>query len=369
MRIPTVCLLALTVATSAWAQSDKSVEHTVSVGGAVKNKLALTSAVPAGLERVRRIVKVGDATGRYRWTLEVEGVSLAALLDHVVVEKKHDDGFSRPLDTLVVVTGRNGERAMMSWGEVFAGRDPNAFVLAPTLRPYLPHHHEEVDWSAFDARAWRGIPARETLKIESCAACHDGKDKLAPITLPRGWCLVVPGDRWPARFVEDVESVKVIQVVGPVAAGTPAGKRKAVRVEVPTLVGVDGTKSPLTAVLLTTLPRVAYRDTAIGMGRGFHGTRTWQGGALAELIRPLVPKGVSPLEVYVLLSGSDDYRAVLSGAELFGSPLSGNVVLVNREDDKPLEAEAGRYKVVVISDFFVDRSVRSLAEIRVGVVK
>ena len=68
------------------------------------------------------------------------------------------------------------------------------------------------------------------------------------------------------------------------------------------------------------------------------------------------------------MTASDGYRSLYSGGEILLSRLPENVVLVDTEDGKPLFRKSGRLKSVVRGDFFVDRSVRSLSEIRCVVV-
>ena len=97
---------------------------------------------------------------------------------------------------------------------------------------------------------------------------------------------------------------------------------------------------------------------SFGMGRGFHGLHAWTGPSLAQVVAPHVPAGAD-------LEGpsADGYRTVLSGREVFGDP--DNLVLGATEDGQPL-ADRGPFRLVVRNDFFIDRSVHSVQEIRLG---
>ena len=112
------------------------------------------------------------------------------------------------------------------------------------------------------------------------------------------------------------------------------------------------------------LPRVEGEDDGIGLGRGFRGHSRFAGPSLAALLKSSLPAGTDPGLLFVVVTASDGYRSLYSGGEILLSRLPENVVLVDTEDGKPLLRKSGRLKSVARGDFFVDRSVRSLAEIR-----
>lgn len=334
----------------------------IALTGSVKKAQFVDAASLGSLPRQRLHVKLSGPGGAYRATVEADGVALKELLERAEVAKSMDDNFDRPLDLAVVVTGRDGRKALFSWGELFLSGDSGAAVLADRVRLFLPHHHEPVEDAVFASGAWLGPEARASLEVSSCAACHDG-GKLGRIDVPRGVCLVPTRDATGRRFVEDVVSIEVRQ------AGFPAPPRKKDLqdpwAEAPRLVLPDGKSTPLSAKATKPLPRVSGEDDAIGLGRGFRGRSRYAGASLAALLRKALPAGTDPGLLFVVVTGSDGYRSLYSGGELLLSRFPENVVLVDTEDGKPLLRKSGRLKSVVRGDFFVDRAVRNLAEVRV----
>jgi hypothetical protein len=323
----------------------------------------------AGMATVRRLVKVAGAAGLYRATLEVEGVTLQDLLQQAQVKKKLDDGFGRPLDTFVVVRGRCGRPALFSWGELFA-RNESGPLLAPSLRLRVPSHHEEIDPRTYD-RGFLDVAAREKVDLKPCAACHAGPEP-PRLDVPRGWCLVVPEDGFGGRFVEDVAEILVQQVGISVVADKEAGNRSDEKafVATATLVGTDGKSVPVGPEQLATLPRVEAEDATVGMGRGYHGTHRFEGVDLAAVLRPLLVRSdLRPRDLWVLVTAEDGYRCLYSGSEVLTPRRGEAVLLVEQEDGKPLGPGAGRFKTVPTGDFFIDRGVRLVKEIRLGVVR
>lgn len=333
----------------------------VTVSGSVKRPQSVAAAALTGLPRHSLLAKVPGAAGRYRGTFEVEGVALKDLLERVGIAKAADDGFDRPLDLAVVVTGRDGKRALFSWGELFLAGDAGAALLADRLRPFVPHHHAPISDQRFAPGSRLGPEARASLDVSGCAACHDG-GKLGRIDVPRGLCLVPVRDRDGRRIVEDVASIEVRQ------AGFPAPPRKKDLedpwVEAPSLVLPAGPARTLTAEALKGVPRVEGEDDTVGLGRGFRGRRRWSGVSLAAVLRSALPADADPGLLFVVVTSSDGYRSLYSGGEILLSRLGENVVLVDTEEGKPLFRKSGRLESIARGDFFVDRAVRSLAELR-----
>ena len=117
----------------------------IALTGSVKKPQFVDAASLASFPRQRLHVKLSGPNGAYRATVEADGVALKELVEKAEVAKSMDDGFDRPLDLAVVVTGRDGRKALFSWGELFLAGDSGAAVLADRLRPFFPHHHEPVE--------------------------------------------------------------------------------------------------------------------------------------------------------------------------------------------------------------------------------
>jgi DMSO/TMAO reductase YedYZ molybdopterin-dependent catalytic subunit len=333
----------------------------VILSGAVARPGPVDAALAQGLPRYRRLVKAAGADGHYRCTIEVEGYALRDLLDRAEVKKKVDDGFDRPLDTFITIKGREAE-ALISYGEVFLAADGGP-LLANSARLILPHHHPPLDAGDNDPTVFKSAAERDRVNVQSCASCHT-ESKLLPLSLPKGWLLVVPEDPFGGRFVEGVTEVEVHQV-GIAIKAVPKSAGTAV-VEVPVLVGPDSKQSPLTVERYQQLASQSWSDATFGAGMGFHGFYTWQGVDLGSLLRPLVPPTSDPRNVWVLVTAADGYRCVFSGSEVFSAPEGKGVMLAIRKNGEPLGPGSGRYNIVSKTDFYIDRSVKMVQEIRVG---
>jgi len=335
---------------------------TALVKGAVARPGPINAALIQGLPMQRRLVKIAGPDGQYRCTTEVEGYALKDILDRVQVEKV-EDGFDRPLDTFISVKGRGGSQALLSYGEVYFGADGGP-LLVERSRLLLPHHHSLLNAGENDPTVFRSVAERGRIDLQSCATCHSGSHP-PTLTMLKGWLLVVPQDDFGGRFVEDVAEIGVRQVGIQIIATREAAK--AALVEAPLLVGPDSKQTLLTPERYQQLSPRSWSDATYGLGSGFHGRDTFQGVDLGALLRPLLPAGADPRKAWVLVTAVDGYRSLFSGSEVF-APEGKGVLLVNRINGEILGAGSGRYHVVSTNDFYIDRGVRQVKEIRVTLV-
>ncbi len=353
-RIAVIVFLGLLCA---WAAAP---DTGVAIKGAVAQNTALDAGLASGLPVYRRLVKVAGPDGQYRSSLEVEGYTLKDVLGRVGV-KKVEDGFDRPLDTYITVKGRNGAQALLSYSEAAMAPDGGP-LLVDKARLLMPHKHSPLKAGDNDPTVLRSVRERDQLNLQSCVSCHS-ESKVPSLSLPQGWLLVVPQDGFGGRFIEDVTEITVHQVGIPVKANREAAKNAIV--EAPVLVGVDGTRTSLTPEQFHKLPELSWRDATFGMGRGFHGCNTWEGVDLDALLRPLLA-GADPRRVWVLVTAEDGYRSLFSGSEVFAAREGQGVMLASRENGKSLGPGSGRYEIVSRTDFYIDRSVQMVKEIRIG---
>jgi hypothetical protein len=97
---------------------------------------------------------------------------------------------------------------------------------------------------------------------------------------------------------------------------------------------------------------------------------TYSGVVLMDLLAGLgAPHGKDlhgkALSDYVVATGSDGYRAVLSLAEVDPEFHPGEVIVADTMDGKPLDAKTGPFRLVVTEDKRPARSVHSLVSIEV----
>jgi hypothetical protein len=130
------------------------------------------------------------------------------------------------------------------------------------------------------------------------------------------------------------------------------------------VIGVDDRNVQLSPKALRVLSQgeaqLGEGDKAIG----------YQGPTLSALLREAgVPVGArlhgKILATYVVVTGSDGYRAVLSLAEIDGSFRDGAVILADRRATGPLVESEEPYRLVVGPDKRPERAVRMVVKIEV----
>ncbi|MCL1908732.1 MAG: hypothetical protein FWG12_05125 [Holophagaceae bacterium] len=356
-------LTFLLFATFCIAQDSPAIKGAVSKPGAVDAK------VLKGLNKYHRLVKIADARGNFVGSLEVRGYALRDVIDCFEVNKK-DDGFDRPLDLVVTARNKSGDSVLFSHGEVFYTGDEGP-LLVDAARMILPSRHEPLRTGKNDPTiALMDVNRRNTVNsvsLNSCNSCHD-RLKVPKIYFPKGWLLVAAQDGFGGRYIEGVTEISVNQVGIKTLDTRSSGGRDSI-VETPVIVGPDGKEYQFSLEEYRKLPRVSLTDAGIGHGKGYRGTSTWEGVPLKGLIQHLLPNGANPKNAYVLITAADGYRSTFSGTEVFTKSNEKCVLLIDRKDGDALGEGSGLYTIVQSTDFFVDRNVRMVKEIRLVVVE
>ncbi len=101
-----------------------------------------------------------------------------------------------------------------------------------------------------------------------------------------------------------------------------------------------------------------------------HKKETWSGVPLMDLLEHLgVPHGKTlmgkALATYIVATGSDGYKTVLSLGEVDPEFHPGVVLIADQLNGQPLGAKTGPFRLVVSQDKKMARSVRNLVEIEV----
>ena len=98
--------------------------------------------------REARLEKDGVAfVGAYRY----EGYSLLDILNDRVVAKTHGAGFKPQTDLLVAVENAAGDKAVLSWGEIFYPAALHRVIIAASAAPIIPSETKE-NWPLAAAR-------------------------------------------------------------------------------------------------------------------------------------------------------------------------------------------------------------------------
>jgi len=304
----------------------------LSIGGAVRQPLNLTNEdlLNAGQAEARLSEVTRD--GKFKGVFVFRGVPLRNLLRMATVQKEVE-GYSKPIDLAIVVTDKNGKKAVLSWGEVFYGK-PSDIIVALSASPVMP-----------------GSP-------KSCSECHPSSifkpamDQLnRKIVFPK---LVIADDLYTDRCLEDIAHIEVVDLKGK-AQWKPDSKTAS-----PTFIIKDSSGKTLEIGNLS-----GYRTTArvslkqVGSGRGYHGLKNFEGVPLREILRK-----VDDPETVFLFTSADGYRSLLSFGEVFMGAKSDRIVMCNKNEGSSIAKDKG-FSLVVPDDFLADRMVQTVKTIEI----
>jgi hypothetical protein len=130
-----------------------------------------------------------------------------------------------------------------------------------------------------------------------------------------------------------------------------------------TVVNAGGKETTFTPATLAALPRSQAR---------LGGKAVYDGVELTAILREAgVPQGPrlhgTPMAAFVVVTGKDGYRAVLSIAEIDPSFREERIILADRLEAGPLAENEGPWRLVIDADARPDRGVRQVESIRVVV--
>jgi hypothetical protein len=283
-------------------------------------------------------VRLNDVTagGDFRGVFELRGVPLRALLEQARVVKRSRT-FGRELDLAIVARSRGGDRAVLSWGEVFY-RDPAEIVIAYEGTPKMPH--------------------------KACADCHEPStyrpwlDQLErDVGFPK---LVVAGDFYADRSLEDLVAVEVVDLGAEVGIHASEADRPAELFSGEVHIAGPGIE-PVVVRSLDRYARIEADAIQAGEGTGYHGVRRYSGVPLRDL---LASAGVKPdPSAGIVLSAPDGYRVFLASAEVFDPARSGRLLIADQVNGRPIDR--GEFQLVPLDDHAADRWVKAIARIDV----
>jgi len=290
----------------------------LAIGGEVDNP---TSINPAKLpihavlvKEMRDNPKNNGFIGAYRYT----GHSLLDILKGIKVKKRKGNTFKPPTGLFVTVANAKGDKATISWGEIFYTAKPHRILIATTAS-FISPTHLEVKWPCpkhsrlicgDDLKSWRTVSAPTSITIHSC-----------PIDLP---------DKKGYRPLYSHTGV---------------------------ITASKGQLGKFSDLPFKTTPKVKCESIGFGHGHGFHGAGTIEGYPLRTLIVGLIPATPDHLKRGLVVAHSiDGYRATFSLSELYNRNDQGLFLLRDLGGGR----EGGRYQLFPGPDFFADRGVKAI---------
>lgn len=284
---------------------------------------APVKVVVAGLPVRSLIVKetrieMGEVrfTGAYRY----DGISLYDILDQVKVIKKNAEEFNPVIDQYVVVYNAAGDSVVFSWGELFYPVQRHQIIIANRVMRIVPSKTRD-QWP---------LPVKARLIAGSDLVTERNIDD-------------------PVKII--IRSIDVKYAVD-----------RSIKLWAPELVikGV-GNQPVILEELPESLTSHQFRHVFYGRGRGIHGITTTNGSYLKDLFAgTLLPDRNLIRNGLFVIAAIDGYRCSMTYSELMNRNDNSEIMIM---DENHYE-KAGKFSCLFTADFFSDRAMKSMSEIR-----
>lgn len=255
-------------------------------------------------------------TGAYRY----DGYSLFDILKERYVDKEDREEFGPVIDLLVIVENDEGERVVLSWGEIFYPQTLHRIIIATGVSPIIPTRSRD-QWP---------IPERTRLvcSVDMISERNiSNPSRITVLTQPMSF----PAD----RELEPLYSGRV------------------------TVHHTSGRETEITSLEEYT-PSREYPSIFYGRGRGFHGIRCFRGKLMKSVLGEGMDISSENLRTgYLVVSAADGYRITMTFSELFNRNDQCDFLLIDRGED----SEGGRFLIYPAADFFSDRAVKAITDI------
>ena len=253
----------------------------------------------------------------FRGAYFVSGYSLYDVLNRAKIKKDPGNTFKPPVDMYVIVENDKGDKAVFSWGEIYY-RDSFDILITKSLQPVNP------------ARAKVSYPIPDE---------------------PR---LICGGDLLNIRFISNPTKITVKSFFESISAEKPKDTY-APEIKLSTKSGSTNIRD-----LGPSVEKRNYQSVLYGHGMGFKEVFNGAGYLLKDVIATHAKPAPERLKnIVVVASARDGYKVAFSASEIMNRNDNHDYLLNDLKDDK----KAGRYTLVVTSDYFADRDVRSVDKI------
>jgi hypothetical protein len=269
---------------------------------------------------IKEALTQGDSNkfvGAYRY----DGYSLYDILNNVILKKKNEAEFPPIIDLYVKVENDRGESVVISWGEIY----------------YPVHRHEII----IATKVARIVPSKT-------------KD-LWP--LPEETKLVVGSDLLTERNISNPDRITIYS-----SSASYAVNRNLTPLFSPGIKILNGDK--LLQELMTTpvtAHKAEYETIFYGRGRGIHSTTPFDGVLLKDVLQSFYSSDREKIRKGLfVVAGVDGYRSVYTFSEIFNRNDQAEVLLIEDRNNQ----DGGAYRLFPAADFFSDRAVKAVSEIR-----
>lgn len=256
-------------------------------------------------------------TGAYRY----DGYSLYDILNSVLLKKKNEAEFPPIIDLYVKVENDKGEYAIFSWGEIY----------------YPVHRHEII----IATRVARIVPSKTK--------------ELWP--LPKDVKLVAGQDLITERNISNPTRITVLSA----DVAYPVNKEMKPLYSPDITIRQDEKAIGKISALNTQDQKLVYETIFYGRGRGIHSTTPFYGIPLKDKLKETFSMNGEILRRgFFIVASVDGYRSVFTVSEIFNRNDQAELLLV----EDPGNQDGGAFRLFPAADFFSDRAVKAVMEIR-----
>jgi hypothetical protein len=262
-----------------------------------------------------------DGTNQFIGAYRYDGYSLFDILNHAKLQKKNEEEFPPIIDLYVEISNVAGEKIVISWGEIYYSNNLHNIIIAKSVMRIVPSKTKDL-WPlpetskvivTSDLLTERNISNPTKITIKSAEASFKIEKGMSPMY---------------------AESIKILDEKG----------QEYLLKEVP-----------------KNLKTITYNTVFYGRGRGIHSTTPFTGYELKEILSSYYKLSKENLQHgFFVVAGLDGYRVVLSYSELFNRNDQSEFLLIQDKNDK----DGGAFRIFPAADFFSDRAVKSVSEIR-----
>ncbi len=249
-----------------------------------------------------------------------EGVSLYDLLNEMHLAKKNEAKFRPIIDLYIEVSNDKGDKAVISWGELYYPVNRHQIMIATKVTRIVPSKTKEL---------W---------------------------LLPENVKLIVGTDLVTCRNIENPSKIEIKSL------NCDYVVNREIEMWSPKMKIIDGDK---VVASLSELPKDLqiehFHQVFYGRGRGIHGITEFKGAQLKALLQPhFKPSYQSYQNGMFVIAAVDGYRAAFTYSEIMNRNDNSEVLIM---DDFEYEGR-GKFSNLPAADFFSDRAVMAITEIK-----
>lgn len=296
---------------------------TLTIGGEIANPFTVDlSKLPIRSEMVKEtyLNEKGDTVfiGAYRY----DGYSLYDILNNTILQKKNEKEFNPIIDLYVEIENAKGDKVVLSWGEIYYPVNRHKIFFATKVARIVPSKTKDL-WP---------LPTENKLVIATDLVTERNISNPTKITVKSYSASIEVNRELDDNYAKEIIISKGDKQLGKIS------------------------KYP------DDMAKNNYPTVFYGRGRGIHGVTDFIGVPLKDILAKHVAFTKKNIQNgMVVVVGKDGYRCVFTFSEIFNRCDFAEVLLINKTSDK----KDGAFSLFPGADFFSDRAVKNITEIRI----